>query len=471
MTAIEYLDSRITPESSKKTKRQILAVKTWVHKGCRGTIEWPTGVGKTRCATEASLMLRREDSARSIIVVVPTLQLQEQWTEGLQKLGLSENTRVIVVNTIARMEAHEFLLCELLILDEIHRYAAKTFSKVFQTVKYDFVLGLTATMKRLDKKHSIIEQFCPIIDRMSIYEAKREKFIAEYREYNLGIEMTPEELDRYTKIRGMYAYCMNKFHQDFDLMKRCSMKIEPVYWGGVYKGPPVIGYASKLGWRGNTPWQAWEIAERNKTAPRGQKKDVWGNPDHPYSPQRLQVNAINGMRSIREIKEFVYTAPGKLSATVELIKAFNRKTIVFGEIISRAEEIHAQLADTSVMYHSKMKAKEKKHSLAQIMTNPTIKAVVTARALDQGFDWPEVELGIIESRTSSPTQQTQRRGRVVRLHLFEDGQEKEGVIINIYVKDTKDYDWLTKGQFGSFPAKWVDSIEEILRAEGLLEAV
>lgn len=56
---------------------------------------------------------------------------------------------------------------------------------------------------------------------------------------------------------------------------------------------------------------------------------------------------------------------------------------------------------------------------------------------------------------------------MVRLHTFVDGREKKGVIINVYVKDTKDYDWLRKAQVGAGLVTWVDRIDQIAEAEGL----
>lgn len=469
MTAIEYLDAKaVQPGVSKRTSRQLLAVHKWVMASCYGTIEWPTGVGKTRIATEAIEVMRRGNPARTYLVVVPTIQLKLQWEQGLALLGIAEHGQVMVINSVVLREIP--IVVELLVLDEIHRYAARTFARCFTTVKYDYVLGLTATLKRLDKKHAILEEKAPIIDKMSLHEARREKYIAQFREYNLGIEMAEEEREVYRTMARMYGYCMDKFHQDFDLMKRCSMGIKP--WQpsihSPWAAPTVVQYATRLGWRGNSPDVAAQTMQLNDSSPRGQKgRDLWGGENHPYAPQKLYIHAINGMRSIREMKEFIHSSPAKCASTVELIRGFARKTIVFGETIAKAEEIHASLPEVTVLYHSKMTKKQKAASMEKVTTNDHILAILTARALDQGFDWAQVELGIINSRSSSTTQQTQRRGRVVRLHTFVDGTEKEGVIINIYIKDTKDYDWLRKAQVGSMVTKWVDSIEEILLAEGL----
>lgn len=466
MTAFEFLDNRMVSapigRHTKRFHRQINAVKKWISTGCRGSIEWPTGVGKTRIATEAIAVLRRDVWNRSVIVVVPTLQLKDQWEKGLALLGMLENSQVFVINGLVKKR----LSCELLILDEVHRYAAKTFFKVFEAVTFDFVLGLTATMKRLDKKHVILQEKAPIIDKMSIFEAKKEGYMASYTRYNLAVEMSPEEREIYRDLAGKYNFNMDKFHRDFELMMQCSMGIDPKIIRQTYMAPQVVRYAERLGWKGNTPYKAYQIWMHNKAKARGVHKDeIWGGDTaHPNHPQKLYIWAINGMKAIREIKQFIHNHPGKKAAAISLLRELDKKAIVFGETIESAEIIHTSLPDTTVLYHSKMTKKEREASLNAVFTG-TKKVILTARALDQGTDWPEAEMGVEVDRNSSTIQATQRLGRVARLHTFADGEEKRAMYVCIYIPDTKDYDWMNKGQTGGFPAKWVTSIEQILQME------
>ena len=51
--------------------------------------------------------------------------------------------------------------CDFLIIDEIHRTAAETLQFVFSKVKYKLILGLTATLERLDGRHTIVEKYLP----------------------------------------------------------------------------------------------------------------------------------------------------------------------------------------------------------------------------------------------------------------------------------------------------------------------
>lgn len=472
MTALEAIDEMILPETGR-TKRQLLGGRKWILAGGEGTIEWPTGVGKTNIALSLIEVMRRDEKDRTVLATVPTIQLKTQWEEVLTARGLHHNAAVEVINSLVKRKTP--LKVDMLILDEIHRYAAKTFSKVFGVVDYEFILGLTATLKRLDKKHKILEVYCPIVDSMSLWEARKNHYLAEFREYNLGIEMTDEEREVYRDLASKEGYGLDKFHRDFELMMKCSIfginpsrKENPVDGRTYYLDPLVVQHSRTLGWNGNTAYEAWQVMESNKTAPRGQKRSLWGRDDHPYHPRKLYIAAINGMRANRQMKAFITNSPGKRVVVTELLKLIRLKTIVFGESIEQAELIKEEVGRRAVLYHSKMTAKEKREAMKKLMGNNTTEIVLTARSLDQGFDWPSCQLGITDSRTSSTTQHTQRLGRVVRLFVMEDGTEKTGIFINVYIKDTKDYKWLIKSLGPNSLVIWVDDIESILQSEGLI---
>ncbi len=465
-----------------RDERQDLSVSKIVAANCCGTVEATTAYGKTRVAQKIINLLRRKDNTRTVIVVVPTLQLKSQWEQILTDSKQINNTEVFVINGLANSRMRR--RCSLLILDEIHRYAADTFSKVFDVVTYDFILGLTATMKRMDGKHGILQSKAPIIDRITTAEARRNGWISAYREYNLGLEMTEVEKEEYAALRSQFQAMFDKFNNDFTVMKNCSFSAIPKFYEETnsYSTPAVVKRAMALGWRGNSAYQAYMIMLDNESRPRGQKVNIWGGQlNHPYHPDKLHGFAINGMRVMRAMKEFVYKAPSKLIAAKKLIDHFKYKTITFGELTETAEDLKEMLGNNAVVYHSAVKAqiiegvkvagaKLKRDAIQKVKTDPAVNVICTAKALDQGFDFPEAEMGIILSRTSNPTQQIQRRGRVIRKHTFADGTEKEGIIVNIYLKDSKDFNWLKAAQkeVNSIGVQWVDSVEDIIEAESEL---
>jgi len=463
-----------------RDERQEQCVQKWIRANHHATIEAFTGFGKTRIAMKIINLLRRNDRTRKVVIIVPTIHLKEQWESLLIENKQQQHTEVLVINSLI---LRKNVQCSLLILDEIHRYAAETFSLVFQIITYQFILGLTATLKRLDGKHSLLEKHAPICDVISKREATLNGWVSKIREYNLGIEMSATEREEYGSLKRQFQAMFDKFENDFELMKNCSFGAKPGFHQPTarYYEPTVVKYAKRMGWRGNDAVTAFSNYMQNQTRARGTKISVWGGDmNHPFHPDKLNGFAVNGMRLMRKMKEFVYHLESKVQIGYELITQLPYKIITFGEVVATAERLHEMLGDSAVIYHSKMKAKVvngrkisgaqlKRDSIVSIKSNK-VRIILTAKALDEGADFPDLECGIMFSRTSSDTKHTQRTGRVARSFTYEDGRLKVAVIINLYIKDTKDYNWLIKAQRRDASVIWVESVVEILEAEGVLEA-
>ena len=110
-------------------------------------------------------------------------------------------------------------------------------------------------------------------------------------------------------------------------------------------------------------------------------------------------------------------AERRLPVAVELIQSvLPRKTILFHESISHIEAIAMVLKDFGIdcrTYHSRLSEKKARESLSLFMNN-SIDVLLTCRALDEGFDLPDIEVGIVASMTKSPRQRIQRLGRILR---------------------------------------------------------
>jgi superfamily II DNA or RNA helicase len=92
------------------------------------------------------------------------------------------------------------------------------------------------------------------------------------------------------------------------------------------------------------------------------------------------------------------------------------RIIVFHEDIEACNIIQEVLAQSHVrsgVYHSKMKLRDRAEILAAYR-NGSIDVLVTCRALDEGFNVPETQIGIIAASTATRRQRIQRLGRVLR---------------------------------------------------------
>lgn len=113
--------------------------------------------------------------------------------------------------------------------------------------------------------------------------------------------------------------------------------------------------------------------------------------------------------------------------TLKLVAANpGKRTLIFHEDIDACNLIHAVLSENGVssgVYHSKMKLRDRAVILGQYRRGE-IDVLVTCRALDEGFNVPETELGIIAASTATRRQRIQRLGRVVR-----PAENKTGAVV------------------------------------------
>ena len=175
-----------------KLKRQRRAIDVWKSSGYKGTIEAVTGFGKTFVAV---LIIQDMNKARpddTTLVIVPTRYLLDQWKEEIKKHNL-KNVSVMVINTGVKAMRQT----DLLILDEIHNYASDVFKGIFTLTHYHYILGLTATLERSDKKHYIIENECPVVDTISMKESLAMGYVSNFKVFNLGLELHPKERIKY----------------------------------------------------------------------------------------------------------------------------------------------------------------------------------------------------------------------------------------------------------------------------------
>lgn len=107
----------------------------------------------------------------------------------------------------------------------------------------------------------------------------------------------------------------------------------------------------------------------------------------------------------------------RVKLTIRLIaKNRGKKTLVFHEDIEACNVIQAVLAENGVhsgIYHSKMTLRARAHMLSEYRKG-RVDVLVTCRALDEGFNVPETEVGIIAASTATRRQRIQRLGRIVR---------------------------------------------------------
>ncbi len=390
--------------NEKRLARQMQILRKWSAVSCRGTLEACTGFGKTYTAIMAIQALNKQQPGQSTLIIVPTVHLKTQWKKQVQDL---ENVSVVVINTAVKHE-HDV---NLLILDEIHNYASAIFGTVFEKVKYRKVLGLTATITRQDGNDYLIRQKAPIFDKVTLKEAMAAGYVSQFRVMNVPVFLTDDDKRLYKDLSQKFTYYFSKFGHDFGQAMNC-LKSE----------------------------QACENFARRTTA----------------TADEVRIWAINFNRNLAARKKMLYNNQAKLTAATRLLQELDLKTITFSESVDFANALTTSNPATSMAYSSRL-GKKKRREVLEHFTNKSIRVINTAKALDEGFDVPGVELAIISSGSSSPRQDVQRTGRAIR---FVEG--KVGYIINLYMPDTQDEKWLRARQKKSINVEWKQSIEDVL---------
>ena len=399
-----------------RDERQEESLRKWLQSKGKGTIIACTGFGKTKLAIDCFKKVLTKYPTLKAIVVVPTEPLKEQWTNILDSQGLSLNTEVLIINTASKTQ-HK---CDLLILDEIHRVPADTFSYVFETIKYKLILGLTATLERLDGKHILVEKHCPVIDEITLEVARLNGWVSDFTEYQVII--TPNDIDNYRNYNKEFVANFEYFNYDFGLAMSLLGK---------------NGIKNKLKLRD-------EICKYN---PSANKSDVL---------KQINYHSIAFMRAMQDRKKFIYNHPQKIEVAKEIIKyRIDKKIITFSANTKMAESI-------GIGYVYTGKESKKKNRITVEEFAKLDKGVInTCQLANEGFDCPGLSVGIVMGLDSSPIKSTQRTGRVVR----KEGT-KYSEMFTLVLENTVECEWFRKAHpKGNYVTIDVENLIKLLKGE------
>ena len=375
---------------STRDERQAESVNKWLRAKGRGTLECCTGYGKTRCSLLIINKLLSKYPTMRILVVVPTELLKVQWLDHVENNSLQLNVQVSVINTVAKNGAD----CDLLIIDEIHTAAANSLIKVFESVKYKLILGLTATFERLDERHNLLKKYCPIVDTVTLQEAQLNGWVSKYTEYLVLIDV--DDIETYRQYNKSFTEHYEFF--GFDFSKAMSML-----------GPN--GFRNKIAYR----------------------DELCVSPDADKSAVLKSINYhANGfIKAIQDRKKFVYEHPEKIRLAEEIIKhRKDKKIVTFCANTKLAESF-----STGYVYTGKESKKKNRITLEEF-TSKQSGVLHTCKLAEAGMDIPGLSVGIMLGVNSSETKAQQTRGRVIR----KEGN-KEAEYFTLVINDTIEVKW------------------------------
>lgn len=339
------------------------AIENWIKAGKKGCIILPTGSGKTIIAIKLIEIINS-----STLIVVPTLDLMEQWTKFLskyfQKLEIGNigggifNITGITVSTYDSSYIRSSFIGNkfaFVIFDELHHLAAPGYRTIAEQFASPYRLGLTATYEREDNLHLDFPRLVGgIVYQSSVNELARDKHLASFTVEKRYVKLLPEEEIEYQKNYDQYLSFLHKLGLRYDHI--ALQKLIMISGKNQYA--------------------------RNALLARNKALDI----------------ALNSQSKIAELRKILSENP-------------NRKTIIFTQHNKLVYLISNNFLIPFITHKS---SKQEREDALNGFRDGRYRVLVTSKVLDEGVDVPDAELGIIVSGTGSKREFIQRLGRLLR---------------------------------------------------------
>jgi len=342
------------------------AVASWLAAQSAGVIILPTGAGKTFVAAMAI-----QQTGLWTLAVVPTLDLLQQWRVALaSSLSLSadeigifgggeKDIKPITIITYdsAALYIRELKRFGLLVWDECHHLPAPTYRLIAEGAFTPLRLGLSATPERSDMTHLDLDHLIgPEVYRRSPAELTEGRYLAQYKEHRIAVELSPEDEIRYAE--------QHKIYRTFLQRRRIIIRTPEDF----------------------------------------QRKLVYLSARDP--------EARAALLAWRETRNISMNTPAKYIEIERLLKRHAAdQVILFSEYNMVVDEISRRFCLPNITY--KTPAEERRAILERFRSGQYTK-LVTGRVLNEGVDVPDCRVAIIVSGNSTKREYIQRLGRVLR---------------------------------------------------------
>jgi superfamily II DNA or RNA helicase len=366
------------------------ALESWDKSGRRGTIVLPTGAGKTVIAIKAIELVNQ-----STIIVVPTLDLLEQWRKRIESefqgglkcgvLGGGESDlSFVTVSTYdsAYMRASEigakfsFLIC-----DEVHHIASEGYRQIAEMFTSPFRLGLTATFEREDMLHREIPRLIGgVVFRLEPKDLAG-SYLSNFKLERIVVDLKEDERKEYER--------EHKIFTDYLESKRIRLI---------------------------TPIQFQRFIMRSARDPEARRALLARN-------RALQI-AFNSESKIEELERILLSS---FSSSNNNNK--DERILIFTQHNDLVYKISKRFLIPFITHTT---SKEERHRVLEKFNEGTYRAIVTSKVLDEGIDVPEASLGVILSGSGSSREFIQRLGRLLR----KSKNKEEARLIEIVSRET-----------------------------------
>lgn len=449
-----------------KTERQEIGVQYAERHNFIGTLNYSLRFGKTLTGIKIINRLKYNKNIKSVVILVPNSNLRLQWTNEIDEHIFGLKVLIYTANSALNQDSLE---CDLLIVDEIHKFTsdARILLLNGNKIKHTYRIGLTGTYPENESNNTnIIYKFYPIIDTITEEEAIINNWISDYIEYNYGLDLPDYDKDKYIKYSKFIGEVLNDFKGIDEYFTYSGKRVLKDHYQAIVScrvGLSINKYLLNSDKSEYIPSaKIREYVAKQKGWYYGIESDSMINRN--WSPTAIE-NKVNMFEDfVQKRNQLINNNQVKLEAVLNIVEKFKDKIIIiFNQSIDFADKltdaINANFGNIAICYHSKVSSRPlldehgnyykyktgnkkgeikifgqkslKDNAIAGIKCG-FYKVLVTVMALDEGFNVEDMEIAITTSGTTNPIQHKQRTGRVKTLSPY---RKKETLVINLFFQN------------------------------------
>lgn len=354
------------------------AIREWRKAGRRGVVILPTGAGKTFVAE-----LAIEMTGRSTLVIVPTIDLMNQWYDLLMagfkaEVGLVGGGYFEVGAITVTTYASAFRFMErlggrfgLIVYDECHHLPSSVYRYAAEMAIAPFRLGLTATPEREDGADAMLDHLIgPTVYRRQARDLAGE-YLSDYSLVRIEVHLTDDEREAYERARA------------------------------VFRG---FVHDAGIGFGGIDGWQRFVIASARSEAGR------------------------RAMHAYRESKRIALGTDAKLRVLHDVLRRHRSdRVIVFTAENEMVYRVSRQFLVPAITHETPIK---ERRAWLEAFNSGAVLALATSKVLNEGVNIPDATVAVVLSGSGSTREHIQRLGRILRKRPDKEAVLYEVVAVN-----------------------------------------
>lgn len=481
-----------------KSLRQEQGISIWKQNQCNGTLNYIMRFGKTRVIQLVVERTLSKQLDKKIILLVPTDIAYQNVRYIVEQTKIECHTINTFVNLI---KGGVDMNCYLLIIDEIHKFTSDKTINFLKKIKSQFKLGLTGSTLTKEQLRTLKQIGFPVIDTITEDEAIENKWIADYNEYNVAVDISDNDKIHYKLLSDAITNISDNFK---GIYIKVNKLFEKHHFGGdfeliqsLYTGKKILDYNFKqVGYI--EPDKLRQIVCHIQ----GFRRDAIISNEYTeriqtfWNPSNIEEQAKAYIKCINNRNAYLKHNVSKVNAVLELSNVIDKPTIIYNDSIDMIDQLYSTIKRPSVKYHSAIEpivkyydngqpicylsgerqgevkmfgATTQKRDAIDAMINGDVTYLITGRSLNESLNIPNVEYVICTSGDTNPSTYEQRTARGKTID--NNNNKKVATVINLFINDynlnnslvlSRDKQKLVTRQANVKNVVWVENIDDMI---------